>query len=96
MTILKNIVVTNGTYTTRDGQEKKRYVIIGQVHSGQHGDYVTLDAHVNLAGFERKDGDTRVFANLYDPKPREGAQQQRPPARDERNPPDFQDSDVPW
>jgi hypothetical protein len=91
MTILKNIVVTNGTYTTRDGQEKKRYVIIGQVHSGQHGDYVTLDAHVNLAGFERKEGDTRVFANLYDPKPREGDRPRETPQQ-----PDFKDSDVPW
>jgi len=91
MTILKNIVVTNGTYTTRDGQEKKRYVIIGQVHSGQHGDYVTLDAHVNLAGFERKEGDTRVFANLYDPRPKEG---DRPRERPQQ--PDFVDSDVPW
>lgn len=93
MTILKNIVVTNGSYTDRDGNEKKRYVIIGQLHEGQHGEYLTLDAHVNLAGFERKEGDTRVFANLFDPKQKDSRQK---PAqdRDERNPPP--NDDLPW
>lgn len=85
MTILKNIVVTNGTYTTRDGQEKKRYVTIGHVHEGQHGQYITLDAHVNLAGFERKQGDTRVFANLYD------ADNKRQQPKD-----DGPSDDIPW
>ena len=49
MTILKNLVVKNGSYTTRDGQEKHRYLTIGQLHAGQNGEYITLDAYVNLA-----------------------------------------------
>ena len=69
MTILKNLVVKNGSYLTRDGQEKNRWLTIGQLHSGQNGnDYVTLDAHINLAALPRKDGDTRVMVSLFDPK----------------------------
>jgi hypothetical protein len=68
--ILKNLVVTNGEYTTRDGETKRRYVTIGQLHEHEGRQYITLDAHVNLAGFQRKEGESRVFANLYDPQPR--------------------------
>lgn len=96
MAILKDIVVTNGSYKDRSGQEKKRYVKIGQLHNGEHGDYVTLDAHVNLAAFPRKAGDTRVYANLYDPKPRDGQARTEsgPPGRMEDRP--FDDSEIPW
>lgn len=69
MPILKNLVVKNGSYTTRDGAEKHRWLTIGQLHAGQNGnDYVTLDAHINLAALPRKDGDTRVMVSLFDPK----------------------------
>jgi len=93
VTILKNLVVKNGSYTTRDGQEKHRWLTIGQLHEGQHGQYVTLDAHINLAGLPRKDGDTRVMVNLYDPRdePRAAVQAK---GRDE--PPPLDDHDVPW
>jgi hypothetical protein len=67
--IVKNLVVTNGEYTTRDGETKRRYVTIGQLHEHDGRQYITLDAHVNLAGFPRKDGESRVFASLYDPRP---------------------------
>lgn len=70
--ILKNLVVKNGSYTDRDGKDRGRYVVIGQLHDGKDGgQYVTLDAHVNLAAFPRRDGDTRVMVSLYDPKPRD-------------------------
>ena len=64
--IKKKLVAINGSYVTQDGQDKKRYKTIGHLHEGQHGDYITLDASVNLAAFPRKDGDDRVFVNLYD------------------------------
>ena len=100
MTILADIVVKNGSYTDREGNEKKRYVNIGHLHEGQHGKYITLDAHVNLAGFERKDGDTRVFANLYKKKDRqqEGGQQEggrRQAPAPEPSTGDF-DDDIPF
>ena len=67
MTILKRLTVVSGTYE-KDGVTKKRYKTIGHVHKGKFGEYITLDASVNLAAFPRKDGDDRVMVNLYDEK----------------------------
>jgi hypothetical protein len=83
--IKKNLVVKNGSYSTRDGQTKHRYLTIGQLHAGNDGnDYITLDSHINLAAIPRKDGDTRVMVSLYDPKPRDGeAPKKAAPAEDD-------------
>lgn len=96
MTILKNLVVKNGSYTTRDGQEKHRYLTIGQLHSGNDGgEYITIDAHINLAAIPRKEGDTRVMVSLYEPREEGGQRNERkqarsePPARDK-----FRDDDI--
>ena len=94
MTILKNLVVKNGSYTTRDGQEKHRYLTIGQLHSSKDGnEYVTLDAHINLAAIPRKDGDTRVMVSLYEPRDQHESTPQRAPKREE---PEFEDSSIPF
>jgi hypothetical protein len=66
MTILKRLVVVTGQYTNAQGETKKRYKTVGHLHQGQHGEYITLDASVNLAAFPRKEGDDRVTVNLYD------------------------------
>lgn len=72
MTIIKNLSVKNGSYE-QNGQTKHRYLTIGHLHSSKDGnEYITLDAHINLAAIPRKDGDTRVMVSLYDPKPRDG------------------------
>lgn len=92
--IYKNIVVKNGSYTDREGKEKGRYVTIGQVHKGDDGMYITLDAHVNLAAFPRKNGDTRVTASLYDPKERD--EKPAPQKQSRATPDDGFDSDIPW
>jgi hypothetical protein len=101
--IVKNLVVTNGEYTTRDGETKRRYVTIGQLHEHDGRQYITLDAHVNLAGFPRKEGESRVFANLYDPQPRgQETQSAAPrsemaPSRTTSAPSDgFEDNDIPF
>ena len=94
MTILKNLVVKNGSYTTRDGQEKHRYLTIGQLHAGQNGEYITLDAYVNLAALPRKDGDTRGMVSLYEPRDAAGEKPRSAPTT--RQSADFVDSDVPW
>ena len=84
MTVKMNLVVKNGSYTTRDGQEKHRYLTIGQLHDGSNGEYITLDAHINLAALPRKEGDTRVMVSLYEPR-EDGQRTQRqapkPPSR---------------
>lgn len=93
MTIKMNLVVKNGSYTTRDGKEKHRYLTIGQLHDGQNGEYITLDAHINLAALPRKDGDTRVMVSLYEPR------DEQKPARETRGrqpASDVPDDDLPW
>lgn len=64
--IKKKLVVKNGSYTNKNGEEKNSYVTIGHEHSGEFGTYWTLDAHINLAAFPRREGDTRVMVNAYD------------------------------
>ena len=80
MPIKKNLVVVTGTWVNRDGETKKNYKTIGQLHEGPNGnDYITLDSDVNLAAYPRKEGDNRVMISLYDPKPRDGEQRTPPP-----------------
>jgi len=52
--IKKRLVVKNGSYTNKDGQEKNSYVTIGHIHDGQYGEYITLESHINLAAFPRR------------------------------------------
>lgn len=65
MAILKKLVVKTGTYE-KGGKTVGRYETIGHLHEGEHGEYVTLKACMNLAAFPRKDGDDRVMVNLFD------------------------------
>ena len=71
--ILKKLVVANGSYTNKDGVEKTRWVNIGALHQKDDGkQFVTIDRHINLAGFQKKDPlETRVFAQLFDPEKKE-------------------------
>ena len=64
--IKKRLVVKNGSYTNKNGEEKNSYVTIGHIHDGQYGEYITLESHINLAAFPRREGDTRVMINAYD------------------------------
>jgi hypothetical protein len=92
MTILKNLSVKNGSYE-QNGQTKHRYLTIGHLHSSKGGsEYITLDAHINLAAIPRKDGDTRVMVSLYDPKPRDGEAPKQSAAKAE---PEF-DDEIPF
>lgn len=77
--ILKNLVVKTGSYENKAGETVGRYKTIGHVHSGQHGEYITLNADVNLAAFPRKEGDDRVMVSMYDPKGKDGKEQKAPP-----------------
>lgn len=70
--IKKKLVVANGNYTDKSGEEKTEWVDIGHLHEHNGKEYITLKAHVNLAGLFRKEGENRIFANLFDPKPRKG------------------------
>lgn len=71
MTILKELTVAAGKYTDSQGNEKTRWRTIGHLHEGTKGQYITLDPITNLAALPRKEGDDRVYVNMFDPKPRE-------------------------
>ena len=68
--IKKKLVVKNGAYTNKNGEEKTNWLVIGHEHDGEFGTYYTLDAHINLAAIPRKEGDTRVMVNAYDVEPK--------------------------
>ncbi|TXH46292.1 MAG: hypothetical protein E6Q97_29865 [Desulfurellales bacterium] len=95
MTILKRLVVKNGSYEDRDGKQRGRYVEVGHLHEAKDGgQYITLDAHINLAAFPRREGDTRVMVSMYDNEKKEEGRE-RPRQQERRPSRDFED-DVPW
>ena len=74
MTILKDLAVVIDTYTDRNGAEKKKWLTIGQLHASKEGrEYITLEPHINLAAIPRKDGDSRVYVSMFEPKQKDGA-----------------------
>ena len=88
--IKKRLVVANGNYQDRNGNDKTRWVNIGALHEHEGKHYITLDAHINLAGFERREGDTRVFVNMFD-----NDKEDKP--RQSENPADFDSgSELPF
>lgn len=83
MSVKYEVSAITGTYTDREGNEKKRYAKLGVVLETKHGLMLKLETTpVNWEG----------FAYLNEPKPREEGQQQRRQApRDE-----FEDDGIPF
>ena len=82
--IIKELVTTNGSYEDSGGNEKTRWVNLVHFHKNENGKhYLTLHRHVNLAGLIPKDGETRIFVELFDPKPRQTNGVEQPQANDE-------------
>jgi hypothetical protein len=65
-------VAVKGTYTTRDGVEKKRFVNVGkEITKDDGGRFIVLDPSINLAALQRgNDGD--VMVSIYEQKERDG------------------------
>ena len=57
---IKNIVVITGTYTNKDGQEKKRYQTIGSLFEDGENFKIKLDT------IPLSDGGWNGWANCYD------------------------------
>ena len=68
-----DIVISAGSYTNAQGEEKKRWVNVGVVMQGDDGFFALLDPGVNLAAY-KEPGKDRVIASLFEPK----KQQQQP------------------
>lgn len=96
--ILKELTVATGKYTDQQGNEKTRWRTIGHLHEGKNGQYITLDSITNLAALPRKEGDDRVYVNMFDPKPREGrataSEPRKAPAAEAGG--GFRDDDIPF
>lgn len=70
--IKKELMVVQETYTDANGEEKRKWLKVGEIHGSQKGDYMLLYPHINLAALPRKEGDSRLFVSMYDPKPKDG------------------------
>lgn len=93
MTILKELTIATGKYTDHNGAEKTRWKTIGHLHDGTKGQYITLDSLVNLGAVPRKEGDDRVYVNMFDPKPKDG---QRAAPKPQQLRDESADQDVPF
>lgn len=71
MTVIKDLAVVKSTYTNKQGEEKKVWLNIGQVHEHEGREYITLDPTINLAALPRKQGDDRLFVSMFEPKHRQ-------------------------
>lgn len=87
---LYNICASTGKFTDRNGNSKNRYINVGAVFNGQYGPYITLDAHFNPAGIQRKEGSSSIILYLFKPKDDSSIAQ----AQDFSNT-DFYQQDVP-
>jgi len=65
MAITKEITAIIGTYTNKDGQEKKRYQRIGSIINTRNGEMMKLDV------IPLKEGGWDGWAYLNDPQPKE-------------------------
>lgn len=83
-----DMVVTVGSYVSKDGSEKKQYKQIGSVYQGQKGMYAVIDKFFNPAAVQ-SDRNT-FFASFYEPK---DSRQQSAPASSPAQ--DFND-DLPF
>ena len=75
--IIKELAVVKSTYE-KNGETKKVWMNIGQVHEHEGREYITLDPTVNLAALPRKQGDDRLFVSMFEPKQKEHKQANKP------------------
>ena len=82
---MRKIMIANGKYTGKDGQEKTQWVKVGVIGTSQNGkDYVLLDPTVNLAGFQREMGKDMLMCSVFEDQPQ--APQHVAPQQSQPNP----------
>lgn len=100
MTVMKELSVVQETYTDRNGEQKKKWLNIGQLHEHEGREYIVMYPHINLAALPRKEGDSRLFVSLFDPKPKDGekyAPKTPPAVKGADAKPEFDnESDIPF
>lgn len=83
--ITKELCVAQRKYTDKNGNEKTVWLKIGEIHEHNGKAYGVVFPHINLAALPRKEGEDRVFFNLFDPKPKDG-QNDAPKAANQAKP----------
>ena len=92
--MIKELVVVIDTYTDRNGNEKKKWLKVGELHQSKEGrEYITLEPHINLAAIPRKEGDSRIFVSMFEPKAKD---EPAKPAPGHDAPAAFDSEDVPF
>ena len=81
MAVKYDLAVVARTYQDqRTGEEKRVWQNIGAIHESKEGKlYAVLDPLINLAAVPRKEGDSRVFVSMFEPKAKEAMQKATAP-----------------
>ena len=87
---ISDLVVTTGSYTNRDGIEKRQYETIGALWQNDKGQFITLKKTFNPAGIA-SDRDT-IMVSLFEPRQKDSAAPQRQAKKSD----DFGDQDLPF
>lgn len=73
MGIKSKLMAASGTYTTANGEEKKRWVEVGlEMENKDGGTFIVLHPHINLAGLIRSDKGGGVMVSKFDPEGKGG------------------------
>lgn len=88
-----DLVVSTGSFTNRDGIEKRQYKTIGAVFQNYKGMFATLDRTFNPAGIP-SDRDS-IMVSMFEPKPRDFPKQVSQAHRADSQGDDFL-GDVPF
>ena len=66
MEVYKKLVVKTGTYTTKDGEEKSRWMNVGSLMKNDNGLFILMDPIINLAALKEAGKDS-VLISCFDP-----------------------------
>ena len=66
-TKFKDLVVSTGTYTDNQGQQKNRYENVGGLFKTDDGKiFALVKRHINFAGFPSREGSDSVIVSVFD------------------------------
>ncbi len=85
-TKLYDLAVSTGSYTDRNGNEKKEWKNIGAIwesdKNGQKSVFMMLDATFNPAAIERRQGSSSILVSMFKPKDKQQSNQQSQQTQD--------------
>lgn len=94
---MKKIMIANGTYKTREGQDKTNWVKLGMIGVSQNGkEYVLLDPTINLAAFKEQ-GKDMIMCSVFEDQQRQQTGMNSPVQHTQyRQPINDQDDGLPF